>query len=216
VAEHTEQVRYGRLDKDFVASLRAVTVEQDDAFLMLNLMRYRPWADYGDDRPRITGREADDLYAPVDILAELGAEIVLFGDVVEQPRGDEAWDRVAIVRYPTVRSFLDMQERPDFIARHVHKDAGMERTVIAVCRPMAGALGAGDKMLVDLVTDTEVEAAPGQLLLRVEGSPVNDGPQWSTLVLTALDDEKGAGDHLAGYGGEATSVIVAAMLNTLR
>jgi hypothetical protein len=216
VAEHTEQVRYGRLDKDFVASLHAVTAEQDDAFLMLNLMRYRPWADYGDDRPRITGREADDLYAPVDILGDLGAEIVLFGNVVEQPRGDEAWDRVAIVRYPTVRSFLDMQERPDFIARHVHKDAGMERTVIAVCRPMAGALGAGDKILVDLVTDAEVQAAPGQLLLRVEGSPVNDGPQWSTLVLTALDDEKSTGDHLAGHGGEATSVIVAAMLNTLR
>jgi hypothetical protein len=216
VAEHTEQVRYGRLDKDFVASLHAVTAEQDDAFLMLNLMRYRPWADYGDDRPQITGRDADDLYAPVDILADLGAEIVLFGNVVEQPRGDEAWDRVAIVRYPTVRSFLDMQERPDFIARHVHKDAGMERTVIAVCRPMAGALGAGDKILVDLVTDTEVEAAPGQLLLRVEGSPVNDGPRWSTLVLTALDDEKSTGDHLAGHGGEATSVIVAAMLNTLR
>jgi hypothetical protein len=216
VAEHTEQVRYGRLDKDFVASLHAVTAEQDDAFLMLNLMRYRPWADYGDDRPQITGRDADDLYAPVDILADLGAEIVLFGNVVEQPRGDEAWDRVAIVRYPTVRSFLDMQERPDFIARHVHKDAGMERTVIAVCRPMAGALGAGDKILVDLVTDAEVQAAPGQLLLRVEGSPVNDGPQWSTLVLTALDDEKSTGDHLAGHGGEATSVIVAAMLNTLR
>lgn len=216
MAEHTEQVRYGRLDKDFVASLHAVTAEQDDAFLMLNLMRYRPWADYGDDRPQITGRDADDLYAPVDILADLGAEIVLFGNVVEQPRGDEAWDRVAIVRYPTVRSFLDMQERPDFIARHVHKDAGMERTVIAVCRPMAGALGAGDKILVDLVTDAEVQAAPGQLLLRVEGSPVNDGPQWSTLVLTALDDEKSTGDHLAGHGGEATSVIVAAMLNTLR
>jgi hypothetical protein len=216
VAEHTEQVRYGRLDKDFVASLHAVTAEQDDAFLMLNLMRYRPWADYGDDRPRITGREADDLYAPVDILADLGAEIVLFGNVVEQPRGDEAWDRVAIVRYPSVRSFLDMQERPDFIARHVHKDAGMERTIIAVCRPMAGALGAGDRILVDLVTDTDVEAAPGQFLLRVEGSPVNDGPRWSTLVLTALDDGKSTGDHVASHAGEATSVIVAPLLNALR
>jgi hypothetical protein len=215
VAQHTEQVRYGRLDKDFVARMYAVTPEEDGPLLMLNLMKYRAWADYGDERPRITGREADDLYAPLGVLADLGAEVVLFGNVVEQPRGDEAWDRVAIVRYPTARSFLDMQERPDFIAQHVHKDAGMERTIIALCRPLAGVLGTGDRLLVDLVSGTQQQAAPGQLVLRVEGCPVNDGRPWSTVVITALGDDGSPTEHLAGDGVQATSVAVAALLNTL-
>jgi hypothetical protein len=214
MAEHTEHSRYGQLDREYVASLYAVTEQDDAPFFMLNLMKYREWADYADDRPRITGRAADDLYAPVEILADLGAEIVLFGDVVGQPRGDESWDRVAIVRYPTVRSFIDMQDRPDFIAKHVHKDAGMERTIIALCRPVAGRLGRGNRVQVDLVADASIEPVEGQLVLRVEGAPIGDGRRWSTLTLTALDDSMTA-EHLAGDGAQATTVTVAALLNTL-
>lgn len=215
MAQHTEQVRYGTVDRAFVAGLYAVPKEQDKPFFMLNLMRYRAWADYGDDRPRITGRAADDLYAPLAVLADLGAEVVLFGDVVEQVRGEERWDRVAIVRYPTVRSFLDMQERPDFIAQHVHKDAGMELTVIAVCRPVAGTLGPGRRVLVDLVSDEHTEPLAGQLLMQVEGCPVGDGRSWSTLAITALADEDSPTGVLTGDGGRATSVTVSPLINTL-
>jgi hypothetical protein len=215
MAEQTEHSRYGQLDHDYVASLYAVTDEDDAPFLMVNLMKYREWADYADDRPRISGRAADDLYAPIEILAELGAEIVLFGDVVGQPRGDESWDRVAIVRYPTVRSFVEMQDRPDFLARHVHKDAGMERTIIAVCRPVGGQLGAGNRILVDLVADASVEPSPGRLILQVDGTPVGDGRRWSTLSLTAIADEEVTADQLAGDSPQATTVAVAALVNTL-
>jgi hypothetical protein len=214
VAEHTEHSRYGELDHDFVASLSATGEQEDGPFLMLNLMRYREWADYGDDRPRISGRAADDLYAPLEVLADLGAEVVLFGDVVGQPRGDESWDRVAVVRYPTVRSFLDMQERPDFQAKHVHKAAGMERTVIAVCRPLAGELAAGNRLLVDLVGDSGLQPRPGQLLLEVGGTPVGDGRRWSTLALTPLDGPD-ADELLVGDGTQATTVVVDALLNAL-
>jgi hypothetical protein len=215
VAEHAEHIRYGRLDEDFVRSLHDVTEADDAPFLMLNLMKYRPWADYADDRPRISGRAADDLYAPLAVLADIGAEVVLFGDVVEQPRGDEAWDRVAIVRYPTVGSFMNMQERPDFIAQHVHKDAGMERTIIALCHPVGGELASGSRILVDLVADAESEPLPGQLLLRVAGSPVGDGRRWTTVGITGLTDEALTAEHLIGDGMQATSVTVAALINTL-
>jgi hypothetical protein len=215
VAEHTEHIRYGRLDEEFVARLSSVTEADDAPFLMLNLMKYRRWADYADGRPRISGREADDLYAPLAVLADIGAEVVFFGDVVEQVRGDEDWDRVAIVRYPTVQSFIDMQDRPDFIAQHVHKDAGMERTIIALCHPVAGELAPRSRILVDLVADGELEPLPGQLLLRVEGSPVGDGRCWRTLGLTGLGDDALTAEHLAGDGTQATSVTVAALINTL-
>jgi hypothetical protein len=215
VAQHTAHTRYGKLDRDFVAQLSAVTEQDDAPFLMLNLMKYREWADYHDDRPRISGRAADDLYAPVGILADLGAEIVLFGDVVDQSRGDEHWDRVAIVHYPTVQSFLQMQDRPDFIAKHVHKDAGMERTIIALCRPVAGELGPGNRLLVDLVEDPDLEPLPGQLMLRVEGTPVGDGRTWATLMLTPLAAGEPPVEHMSGKGEQATSVTVEALMNAL-
>lgn len=216
MAEQTTHSRYGQLDHDYVASLYAVTEADDAPFFMLNLMRYREWADYGDDRPRITGREADDLYAPLAVLADLGAEVVLFGDVVEQPRGAESWDRVAIVRYPSKRSFVEMQDRPDFLAQHVHKAAGMEQTVIALCHPVAGSVRRSRRVLVDLVSghdSTDVE--DGQLLLSVEGAPIGDGRRWSAVCITGLPDDTEAVGHLAKDATEASSVTVAALINSL-
>ena len=217
MAEHVGNVRYGQLDEEFVASLYAVTEAQDAPFYMLNLMKYREWADYPDGRPGITGRAADDLYAPLEVLAEIGAEVVFFGDVVEHCRGDEGWDRVAIVHYPSIRSFVDMQNWPDFIAQHVHKDAGMERTIIALCHPVAGGVSAGSRVLVDLVSDVDPDPTPmpGQLLLRVDGTPVGDGRSWGTVRITGLADGVEAGDQLLGDAGHASSVAVLALINAL-
>lgn len=213
MAEHTDEVRYGTLDRAYVASMAALPAEDDGPFHMLNLMRYREWADYPDrsgDRAPISGRQADDLYAPLDILRDLGAEVVLFGDVVAQPRGDEAWDRVAMVRYPSARSFLEMQVRPDFIAQHVHKDAGMELTILAVCHPVSGSRAPGRRIVVDLVDGVADEApadADGRLVFRVDGVPVGDGRTWSTLTITTLPDEGSATDHLL-EAAQGTSVTV--------
>ena len=49
---------------------------------MINLMKYHDVADYQDGRTStISGREADDIYAPVGPLAAVGAEIVFLADV---------------------------------------------------------------------------------------------------------------------------------------
>lgn len=128
---------YGTVDHEYGVRL-ATTPEADDGPVwMVNLMKYRDRAEYADGRETtLTGREADDAYAPVDVLAELGAEVVFFGDVDSQLLGDEpTWDRVAVVKYPTRRSFIDMQSRPDFQALHPHKEAGMEQTIILGTQP---------------------------------------------------------------------------------
>ena len=215
MAEHTENVRYGALDAAYVASMAAVSAADDGPFHMLNLMRYREWADYPADRPPISGRAADDLDAPLDVLHDLGAEVVLFGDVVDQPRGDEAWDRVAMVRYPTRRAFLDMQERPDFIAQHVHKDAGMDLTILAVCHPVAGSFVPGGRIVVDLVDGetAPVEEAPGRLVFRVDGVPVGDGRGWSTLAITPMPDT--TTDGLLLDASSSTTVVVDVLLQDL-
>lgn len=210
-----DELRYGVVDQAYVARMAAVPAADDGPVLMLNLMRYRPWADYRDgrDEPPVTGREADDRYAPLTVLADLGAEVVLFGDVVEQVRGDEGWDRVAVVRYPTRQSFLAMQDRPDFVALHVHKDAGMERTVIAACHDAVGTLGAGERLLVDLVGGAVPDPEPGQLVLRVDGVPVGDGRAWTALVVTPVDGDVAVRAHPAD---PATTVVVLPLLDGLR
>ena len=129
-------MRYGTVDLDYAARL-AGSGEDDGPVWMINLMRYRERAEYADGRPSaLTGWQADDLYAPLDSLAAVGAEIVFLGEVETQLLGDPPpWDRVAVVRYPSGRSFIEMQRRDDFVAHHVHKDAGMAATVVTGARP---------------------------------------------------------------------------------
>ncbi|MEP9364949.1 hypothetical protein ABLE68_18445 [Nocardioides sp. CN2-186] len=194
MSRHTERSTYGTLDHEYVAKLRATTVDQDAPFLMLNLMRYRDVADYPPGHPDAgsgrSGREADDLYAPVAILHDLGAEILFFGDVADQLAGETPWDRVAVVGYPSVRSFIDMQDRPDFLERHVHKEAGMLETIIAVARPISGSVAGASRVLVELLgPDARPVPGPGRLVLAVDGTPVGDGRTWSTVVVTALPDD---------------------------
>ena len=57
---------------------------------------------------------------------------------------DPEWHRMGIVRYPTRRSFIDMQARPDFQEKYVHKQAGMEFTIIAASLPLGPVRGEPD------------------------------------------------------------------------
>ncbi len=105
---------------------------------MVNLMKYREVAEYADGRASaISGLEADDEYAPTRTLRAIGATPVFFGTVDQQLLGDvPRWDRIGVVKYPTRRSFIEMQSRADFQKSHEHKEAGMERTIVMGCQPM--------------------------------------------------------------------------------
>ncbi|MDZ4371838.1 MAG: hypothetical protein U1C74_10495 [Phenylobacterium sp.] len=122
---------YGTPNTDYVRGWRQRT-DDDRPMWALNLMRYHPVAQYPDGRETtLSGREADDIYAPQDELAKVGALGALRAPVVHQLVGDGArWDRVAIAKYPTRVAQLDMQRLPEFQARHIHKIAGMEFTIV--------------------------------------------------------------------------------------
>ena len=128
---------YGQVDHEFVDRLETLAPEEDGPVWMVNLMAHRDRAVYDGAESDLSGRQADDLYAPLDVLAEIGAEVVFFGDVADQFLGDSPkWDRVAVVKYPSRRSFMEMQKRPDYLERHVHKQAGMAQTIIVAAEPM--------------------------------------------------------------------------------
>jgi hypothetical protein len=131
-------IRYGQIDDAYLERLTSTPAADDGPVWMVNLMKYRDVADYADGRETtLSGREADDMYAPVGPIAAVGGEIVFFAEVADQLLGDAPkWDRVAVVKYPTRRSFVEMQARPDFRELHEHKDAGMEATIVAGAQPM--------------------------------------------------------------------------------
>lgn len=127
---------YGRVDRDYGRRLATTPPDEDGPIWMVNLMAYRERAVYDGAESEVSGREADDRYAPVDVLADIGARVVFAADVSDQLLGDAPrWDRVGIVRYPSRRSFIEMQARPDFQEKHVHKEAGMAETIVAGCVP---------------------------------------------------------------------------------
>ncbi|MEZ5339941.1 MAG: hypothetical protein R2706_00390 [Acidimicrobiales bacterium] len=134
----TNNPRYGNVDRAYGMALATTPAESDGPVWMVNLMKYRDVADYADGREStISGQDADDLYSPMESLAAVGAEVVFFGVVDQQLLGDDTkWDRIGVVKYPTRRAFIEMQSRPEFVAAHEHKDAGMEKTFVIGCQPM--------------------------------------------------------------------------------
>jgi len=114
--------------------LRMTEAPTEGPFYMVNLIRYREQARYADGRATdLTGREADALYSPIEFITAIGAKIVFVGDVSSTTTGAEgAWDDVAIVEYPCPLAFFAMAAHPEFQARSVHKEAGVEATIVMV------------------------------------------------------------------------------------
>ena len=196
--------KYGTIDKDYGIFLATRPPEEDGPIYMVNLMKYHEVAQYTEDagvEKPISGREADDRYNPSSILGKIGATIVFVGDVVRNRAGDEDWDRIAIVRYATRKSFIDMQSRRDFADKHVHKAAGMQRTIIVCCRPEDASVDAHGRpktddqrhvlMVVRRGTDPKTAFAqlPGSTNFAAEGTIIGDGRKWDTVQFVAVDSE---------------------------
>lgn len=202
-------IRYGTPNLAYLQAMWRTPPEADGPVYMVNLMKYRAVAAYaGAGEPARSGREADDLYAPTEILRDVGARVVFDGDVERQLLGQPAWDRVAVVRYPTRRSFIEMQRRGDFQEKHVHKDAGMEQTIVLGCLPAGqeaaaetpAAAAAGETVVVVHVLRfapggeaaqaeyganvRDIAFAAGARPLAsfaVEGTVIGDGREWDAV-----------------------------------
>ena len=208
--------KYGRINKEYAMQLATCAPEADGPIYMVNLMKYFEVAQYDDSSaPAISGREADDKYNPASVLNKIGASIVFVADVLDDHVGDEDWDRIAIVRYATRLSFIEMQSRKDFGEKHVHKAAGMLRTTLLASRPLDESLDKRDRpqplelrylvMVVRQTTDREsvLASIPESVSFTVEGTVLSDGRFWDTVQLipvatqTAADELAATLSHLA-------------------
>ncbi len=198
----TRTPSYGQVDRDYAMRLATTPPEDDGPVWMVNLMSYHDTAQYADDRyaedqagAPVSGQEADDRYSPVEVLAAIGAEPVFFADVDTQLLGDSPqWDRVGVVKYPTRRSFIDMQSRDDFKAKHVHKEAGMKATIVAGCQPISSPADVLDPSTLPDWSDVPHPPTP------------DDGP---VVVLHFIRFHPGQADHhMVSYQDEAANVAV--------
>ena len=213
----TRSPRYGTVDTDYATRLATTPPDEDGPVWMVNLMSYHETAQYADgDGPDeggpISGQEADDRYSPLDVLGEIGAEPVFFADVDTQLLGDlPRWDRVAVVKYPTRRSFIDMRARPDFQAKHVHKDAGMAHTIIAGCQPLASPADAIDPATLPDWDDVEhpptAEDGPVVVLHLIRFHPGQADDAMVRYQRTAAEVAIPHGVRISGWFGVEGTIV---------
>jgi hypothetical protein len=225
-------IRYATPNLEMLMGWLALDPADDGPFLALNLMKYRERADYLDGRSTtLTGREADDQYnpsAPGGPLLAVGGSVPFVGEVERHLAGDATtWDRVAIARYPTRRSFFEMQQLPEFLELHEHKEAGMETTINLAC------LGGPDTVATDVPAPGRPDArvlltvaAPGVEVpdppsrsvvladLPVEGEIVGDGRPWQRARFIWFGDADALSAHTEDLGGSgARPDLYAAVLS---
>lgn len=97
-------------------------IAEGQPVFMLNLLRYREHADYGDGPggTPCSGREAyHQRYVPAfGAVAVAGIRVFWVGTAVAQLVGprDEHWHEVAIVEYPSFQVFRQVVESPRYLA----------------------------------------------------------------------------------------------------
>ena len=212
---------YGTVNWEMIKGWFALPPEQDTAFWAVNLMKYKAKAAYADGRDtELTGKEADDVYVPHGPLQAIGAMVAFGGDVVDQRGSEPRWDRIGIVRYPSRAAFLTMQQREDFKSQHVHKEAGMEVTIVMCCLPVAGAPvvpipDEGDVVLrvrrfgaAGRPADEAIDGVVPLARFDVEGVIVGDDRSWDDVRFDVAIDADALAALLDVSGAEEAYAIV--------
>jgi hypothetical protein len=125
-----------------------------------------------------------------------------------------------------------MQSRKDFGEKHVHKAAGMKRTIIVCCRPEDLSLDTRERpkpsdgqfltMVVRRNTDskTAFSAIPNATNFSAEGTIIGDGRKWQTVQFantSTPDDYNKLVTNFAPHvaAGDAFVVGIRASLNAI-
>ena len=96
---------------------------------MLNLLKFKSDG----------GEEAYGRYAEVvrKLVEKRGGRIVYAGRAQELLVGEETWDSIALVEYPSRKVLLEMVTSAEYQAIHGDREAGLERTVLYATKSVA-------------------------------------------------------------------------------
>jgi len=108
--------------------------------VMLNLLRFRERAGGVLAEEGVTGEEAYGRYAEAvaSSLARVGGSLEFAARCKQNVIGpdSEAWDVVALARYPSRHAFLQMVGDPDFQQKHELRSAALADSRLVCCEPV--------------------------------------------------------------------------------
>ena len=104
--------------------------EAKAAIYMLNLLSFKPQAEYEDGREtKLSGKEAWQIYASgvAKVITQVGGYIGFGADVKRLMLGEveTLWEHVAIAMYPSRAAMLEMIQMPEYAEISVHRTAGL-------------------------------------------------------------------------------------------
>jgi uncharacterized protein (DUF1330 family) len=100
----------------------------DSPFVMLNLLKFK----------KEGGREAYLRYAKESgpYVQGVGAKTLYLGKANELLYGNEEWDMVLLVHYPSRKAFLQMANDPGYLKVHELREQALERAVLYATDPV--------------------------------------------------------------------------------
>ncbi|HUF53275.1 MAG TPA: DUF1330 domain-containing protein [Dehalococcoidia bacterium] len=118
------------------AQLAAEADAKSGPVVMLNLLKFKEQAD-GDE---VSGRESYNRYGRdvKPMVEKLGGRILWHGKADQLLIGDEEWDSIALVEYPSRKAFIEMATSQQMNDIHHNREAGLERTVLIACTELGG------------------------------------------------------------------------------
>jgi|TARA_B110000977_G_scaffold108203_1_gene140917 uncharacterized protein (DUF1330 family) len=107
---------------------------------MLNLLRFRDKAVYEDGRASdLSGEAAYQLYGKAfeEIMGPKGARVIYTGEVrgFLIGQGEDAWDAVAVIEYPSTQVMLDMFRNTEYQKAQQHRAAALIGQMLVECGP---------------------------------------------------------------------------------
>lgn len=96
--------------------------------VMLNLLKFK-------------GAEGQSSYARYTreagkFVEGVGGSVLYLGKPGELLNGEERWDLLMLVQYPSRKAFLTMANNPDYLAIHHFREEGVERAVLYATDPI--------------------------------------------------------------------------------
>jgi uncharacterized protein (DUF1330 family) len=66
----------------------------------------------------------------------VGGKVLYLGKPGELLNGEETWDLLMLVQYPSRKAFLSMANNPDYLKTHHFREEGLERAVLYATDPI--------------------------------------------------------------------------------
>lgn len=99
-----------------------------EPFVILNLLKFKEQG----------GRESYLRYMKesAPYVEAVGAKVTFFGRANELLSGEETWDIIMIVHYPSRKAYLEMINNPGYLKVHEYRLEALERSVLYAADPI--------------------------------------------------------------------------------